>query len=71
MHQEGEMIVGLSIPFMILIKYNAMGSTKRVHTIHIYKLFVVRKIVFLGNDSEKLFGRLRRLLYLKYLMIVI
>ena len=47
-----------------------MGSAEKVCTIHTYKLFVVAQIVFFGNDSEKLSGRLRGLSHWKYLMVL-
>ena len=47
-----------------------MGSADKVCTIYISKLFVVAEIVLFGNDSEKLFGRLRGLSHWKYLMVL-
>ena len=61
MHQEGDIRVGLSILFTVLVKYDAVGSPEKVCTVKIYKVFIVAIDVFFGNDSYKLFGSLRGL----------
>ena len=61
MHQEGEIKVGLSIPFTVIVKDDAMGSAEKVYTIHIYKLFVSAHIAYSSNDGQILCGRLRGL----------
>ena len=38
-----------------------MGSAVKVCTVIIYKVFMVARNIFFGNDSERLFGRLRGL----------
>ena len=40
-------------------------------TVNIYKVFIIAANIFFGNDSEKLFGRLRGLSHWKYLMVVL
>ena len=47
-----------------------MGSAEKVCTMNIYKLFIVVNILLYGNDSEKLFGRLRGLSHWKYLVVL-
>ena len=38
-----------------------MGSAEKVCAVNIYKVFIVARNVSFGNDSERLFGRLRGL----------
>ena len=44
-----------------------MGSAEKVCYMNVYKLFIVATNVFFGNDSEKLFGKLRGLSHHKIL----
>ena len=61
MHQKGEIIGGVSIPFKVIVKYDVMGNAEQVCTIHINKLFIVAHIVYFCNDSRKVFWRPRGL----------
>ena len=69
-HQYGKITVGPSISFTLLVKLDAMGSAEKVCTMNIYKLFIVANKLFYGDDSEKLFGRLRGPSQWKYLVVL-